>query len=426
MERKLPVAVKTGIKGRLFRLLMPLFIFVFLSGGCEKRELIEPTVGMDIAEHFWINVLLFDNIRQCSLTAENGFSVTDTAGRSTIVFGRPGPKDRPVKVHLQAGKIVIGERILGKEVIVRPENPFVMTTNQDRYRGNLKLKADSTGSGFMVVNMVPIEAYLAGVVGVEMPNYWEKEALKAQAIVARTYCLYIKNKFGINRSWDVRRTQASQMYKGLSAESATVYSAIHDTRGKVLTCKHSDGRERIFPTYYSSTCGGHTENSANVFGDSFEPLKGVKCPYCRMVTKPSFLFWPMVEFDIGQVSDRIIKRYPKLAKLKKIETIEPLKVSNHGGFSRIVSVKLTGQGGKTGVLRGEDMRLTIDSSGSRIKSTACQMMKIAGKFRFYAGRGYGHGVGMCQCGAEGMARRGSKSDEILGYYYPGSKIMTIY
>jgi stage II sporulation protein D len=389
--------------------------------GCEKRELIETTSGMDSPEKFWIRVLLFDNIKECTLKTETGFNAIDQLTRSSDRFGRSA---KPAKVNIQAGKIVIGQKIYGKEVTVKPNDPYVLSINNERFRGNLKLIVNTDGSSFDAINLVPVDAYLCGVVGAEMPSYWEPEALKVQAIAARTYALYYKKRFGSKRNWDVSRTQATQVYKGLKSESATVRSAVKDTAGKVLVTKHSDGKEDIFPAYYSSTCGGHTENSTYIFGgDSLDPLAGVTCTYCRKVAKMSFFYWPMVEFPADDVSDRIIKKYPKLSKLEKIIAIEPHKVNKYG---RINSVKLVGENGKSGYLRGEDLRLTIDPTSKKIKSTVCKLMKIGDKFRFFSGRGYGHGVGMCQCGAEGLAREGKKAAKILEHYYPGSKMRKIY
>jgi stage II sporulation protein D len=395
--------------------------FFFFLSGCEKRELIEPTSGMDSPEQFWVRVLLFDNIKECTLQAETGFNAVDRTTRSSGKFER---NVKPIKVDLQAGKIVIGQKIFGKDVTVKPNDPFVLSINSQRYRGNLKLLVNADGNSFDAINLVPVEAYLYGVIGAEMPNYWEPEALKAQAIAARTYCLYYKKKFGPKRNWDVSTTQATQVYRGLKAESSTVKSAVNDTSGKVLVCEHSDGKEDIFPAYYSSTCGGHTENSTYVYGgEFFEPLAGVTCPYCRKVAKMSFFYWPMVEFPVDEASSRIIKNYPNLKTLGKIKTIEPYKVNK---FGRINSFKLIGENGKSGFLRGEDLRLTLDPTSKKMKSTVCQTIKIGDKFRFFSGRGYGHGVGMCQCGAEGMAREGKKVMQILGHYYPGSKIREIY
>lgn len=396
-------------------------MFFFLLGGCEKRKLIEPTSGMDSPERFWIRVLLFDNIKKCSLETESGLNAVDSKTQSKTRLGR---KAQTIKVQLQSGKLVIAQKILGTDLIIKPDSPFFLTVNGQSYRGNLRLIVNPDGKSFDAINLVPIEPYLYGVVGAEMPDYWEPEALEAQAVAARTYCLYYKNRFGPKRNWDVSTTQATQVYRGLDAESATVKAAVNNTAGIVLVCKHTDGKTDIFPTYYSSTCGGHTENSKNVYGgEDFEPLAGVTCSYCRKVARMSFYYWPMVEFPVDVVSSRIIKKYPKLKSLGKIKNIEPSKVNR---FGRFTSVKLVGENGKNGFLRGEDLRLTIDPTGKKIKSTICQIIKFDDKFRFFSGRGYGHGVGMCQCGAQGMAREGKKAERILEYYYPGSKLRKIY
>ena len=259
-----------------------------------------------------------------------------------------------------------------------------------------------------------------------MPVYWEAAALDAQAIAARTYCLYIKNRFGKGRSWDVSKTQANQVYRGVSAETSRVWDAVNNTKGQVLMCSDPDGAENIFPTYYGSNCGGHTENSKNVFGESFAPLIGVDCDYCKKVAKPKYFFWPTVQLDKDEVSTRLIERYPQLKKLEKIKNITVVAQSDYGQFSRLTRIKLTGSNGKTDSVRAEDLRLCLDPTGRKLRSTICKISNRGNKWAFGSGRGWGHGVGMCQCGAEGMARQGKTSEQILSYYYPGSKIVSIY
>ena len=100
--------------------------------------------------------------------------------------------------------------------------------------------------------------------------------------------------------------------------------------------------------------------------------------------------------------------------------------SDYGQFSRLTKIKLVGTTGKTDTLRAEDLRLAIDSSGRRIKSTVCHVVPWGDGWAFLSGRGWGHGVGMCQCGAEGMARGGSSAEEILQHYYPGAQIVSVY
>jgi stage II sporulation protein D len=393
-------------------------VFISIFSGCQKREIIEPTEGMDTAKELWIRVLLFDNIRECIVTSESGFNVLDRTKRSATMF----TTSQPVKVSLNSGMIRIGERLFDKRVSINPKKPYVMEVNGKLYRGNFKVIVGK--DSFDVINHVPIEAYLKGVVGAEMPDYWEPEALMAQAIAARTYALYYKRRFGVKRDWDVSTTQATQVYKGVAVESATVRNAVNKTEGKVLVTKLADGTRGIFPTYYSSTCGGHTEDSVSAYGGaSYEALSGVKCPYCKKIAKTSFFYWPMAEFDFKSAGQKIMDRYPKLKKLERIVKIEPHKVSDYG---RINSFMLTGKNGKTGFLRGEDLRLTLSRGNGKIKSTFCNVMTINGKLRFYAGKGYGHGIGMCQCGAQGMARTGKSETKILSYYYPSSSIEKLY
>jgi stage II sporulation protein D len=420
---ELPIATQIIIRSKPALIWSLTLLFLCHIGGCEKRELIEPTPGMDFSERYQIRVLLFDNIRECSLASESDFSVIDTETKTQADFTN---HSSTVTVRIREGKIIVGEHSFGGKVEIRSSSPFVLRINGALYRGNLTLIADSEGMFFDAINVVPLEAYLAGVVGAEMPSYWEPEALKAQAIACRTYCLNIKNRYGSGRNWDVRKTQAHQVYKGIAAESRTIWDAVNETKGMVLLCDNYRGAECIFPAYYSSTCGGYTEYSKNVFGDSYESLVPVECPYCRNVAKMSYYFWPMVKFDVDQVSSKLISHYPKLANLQKIVDVEPSKTSRYGSVSRIVSVKLVGKNGKSESLRGEDFRLTVDPTGTKIKSMACQMVKSKGKFVFSGGRGFGHGVGMCQYGAQGMARKGKMYDEILAYYYPGSHTVRVF
>ena len=380
---------------------------------------------MNIAPDFWVRVLLCDGVKTCVLKSDRPFDVSGS--QSQISQSRFNFVDIPLEVGISGGKIAIAGKPYSNEVIISPDEPYIFNLNGSDYRGKLKLIINPDSNSFDAINLVPLEPYLAGVIGAEMPDYWEPEALKAQAIAARTYCLYMKKRFGDNRHWDVSKTQASQVYRGVTVESAQIWDAVEQTKGKVLTCIHPDGTEDIFPAFYSSTCGGHTENSQNVFGgESFGPLTGVRCPYCKYVAKPSFFFWPMVKFDKKIVEGKLLKRYQSLNKLGKIAKIIADKQSNYKDFSRITNVKVVGSTGKTNSLRAEDLRLTIDPTGLKIKSAICKIIDLKDEWAFILGRGYGHGVGMCQCGAQGMAREGKNARQILFHYYPGSKIVNVY
>lgn len=399
-----------------------LALFIYLTiGGCEKRTIIEPTEGIKLAAPQQIRVLLLNNTKHCALTPQESFTVFDADSGISARFSK---QNGQVNVSLINGRVTIGGHTFGSRIEIKTESPFLARVNNALYRGNFTITANNDGQSFDLVNTLPIESYLAGVVGAEMPAYWEIEALKTQAVAARTYCMFIKKRFGVRRHWDVKSTQASQVYKGLAAESFNVNNAIEQTKGMVLTTAHKDGKYDIFPTYYSSTCGGHTENSANVFGDSYPSLKGAPCPHCKDVAQPQLLFWPAIEFPAAQVNASLLAKYPNLATLGGIADIKPSKVSNYGNGGRINSVRIVGQNGKALTIRGEDLRLTIDPTGKKIKSTFCNIAKTGDSYKFFAGRGFGHGVGMCQYGAQALARKGKNFKQILQYYYPSSKIVT--
>ncbi|MGD8786144.1 MAG: SpoIID/LytB domain-containing protein [Phycisphaerales bacterium] len=408
--------------------LIALLILLVIPIGCKRRQVIKPTSQMDIEPQFWVRVLLFNNIEACTLKINSSFSITDDPNQQTqLPTAQYGQIDEPISIQLTNGGITIGGRsFLNEEITIFPDGLHIFNLNGNYYRGKLKFIINSDDNSFDAINLVPPEAYLAGVVGAEMPNYWEPEALKAQAIAARTYCFHIKRQFGEGREWDMRKTAAHQVYRGVSAESNHVWEAITQTAGQVLVCNQADGVEDIFPSYYSAVCGGHTENSKNVFGDSFETLIGVPCSYCKDVAKSKFFFWPTIQFDKADVITKLLQRYPSLKQLGEITDITIDSQSDYPEFSRITKISLSGSNGKSDFLRAEDFRLAIDPTGRKVKSAIYKFTTQDDKWSFTAGRGWGHGVGMCQCGAQGMARKGKDAEQILSYYYPGSKITKLY
>lgn len=413
-----------GFQRRYYPELLLIF-WLLLSGGCTEREPSRATPQMEVPQKFRIRVLLRANISDFSLKVPSTFRVVSSETDAEIRRFQKTPS--PVKVRLSGGNIFIGGLSLsGEEVTVSPEKPYIFYFDGSPFRGKLKISLESSGNTFRIINEVPLEPYLAGVVGSEMPSYWEPAALEAQTIAARTYCLYTKRRFGAQRSWDLRRTQANQVYEGVSAESAQVWSAVNKTTGLVMLCESKGGSEEIFPAYYSSICGGHTESSKNVFGEDFSTLAARPCTYCKMVAKPSYFFWPAVSMIKSRVTKRLFERYPQLRSLEKIIDIVPSGRSKYENFVRLTMIKLSGSNGKTDYVRAEDFRLAVDPTGRKLRSAAFRIKDSGDKWMFMSGRGFGHGVGMCQCGAQGMAREGKTAREILCYYYPGSRVKSVY
>ncbi len=399
-------------------------MLLLIFAGCRKKQPVQTTVEIDVTLQPVIRVLLEENIRRCSFESSSSFSI-ECPGANISKAKLEKPKEATT-IELRDGRISLADWVVpAGQINIRPDEG-TFTLNGQGYRGELKIIIRADANHFDAVNHVALEPYLAGVIGAEMPGYWELEALKAQTIAARTYCLYIKERFGQNRHWDLRKTQANQVYRGIAAESNRIWQAVNQTAALVLTCKDSDGNEDIFPAYYGSVCAGHTENSKNVFGDSFDALVGVRCPYCKTVAKPKMLYWPTVNYKKSEISSRLIERYPSLKELGGITAIRASAKSEYKNLSRVTKVELAGANGKTDWLRGEDFRLAIDPTGLKIKSAAFEIRNVEDNWSFARGKGFGHGVGLCQCGAQAMARKKKAAAQIIEYYYPNSKMKKIY
>lgn len=403
-----------------------LMLVLVLCAGCKQRRVARTTPQMDAESRFWIRVRLLNDVNECTvrvLSPSRLISTSSSAGEAIYL----DQFTKETRIHMSDGHIrIAGLALPDTGLSIYPEGPHIFEINGDDYRGVLKLVVDHNEGTFDLINWVPLEPYLAGVIGAEMPDYWESEALKAQATAARTYCLYIKERFGQSRTWDVGKTQAHQVYRGVAAESAQIWNAVNQTSGKILMCERADGSEGIFPAYYSSTCGGHTEDSVGVFGKSDASIPGVPCTFGRNVAKANLFEWPEVRFPKKEVSRVLLQRYPALRELEDIAKIVVTEKSDYAEFSRATRIDLTGPNGKSDWLRAEDLRLAIDPTGRRIKSAGFEIKDKGSVWAFGPGRGFGHGVGMCQCGAEGMARAGNSAEKILAHYFPESHIVDIY
>ncbi len=254
-----------------------------------------------------------------------------------------------------------------------------------------------------VLNRVDLETYVKGVVPGEMPVKWPLEALKAQAVAARTYALYQKTQRD-KSNYDVMPNTNDQVYTGLEKRTKLTDKAVDETRGMVLTYKN-----RLIKTYYHSTAGTRTENGGAVFKDGNVPyLKSVVCPYSK--ESPAYRWTEKIRYT------DIKKAFTKAG----INTGTITKVSAKGrtksGRLRQIILHAKPRNMK---MPATEFRKIIGSQ--KIKSTWFRVKNAGGKL-LLAGRGYGHGVGMCQWGAKGMAEKKWGFKKILHYYYAGTQI----
>ena len=175
--------------------------------------------------------------------------------------------------------------------------------------------------------------------------------------------------------------------------------------------------------FYSSCCGGTTQNVTNIKRNfpSVPPLAGgVRCD-CYKTAKGKTYTWPATSVSKSEVTSKLVARYPKLRALGRIEHIQVVERTAAG---RPKILELLGAGGQASRMLAEDLRLAV---GSRvIRSTNCDIRSERERFVFANGRGFGHGMGMCQWGAEAMARAGHPAADILKHYYPALNLTRAY
>jgi stage II sporulation protein D len=322
-----------------------------------------------------------------------------------------------------------GARIERRVLVVRPvDSGGDMRLNGRAYRGTLELRRGD--SGLVVVNIVPLEQYIAGVVGAEMgvraPE--EIEALKAQAIVSRTYALRNQGRWK-DRGYDLVSTVNDQAYAGALNENALATAAVAATRGRILTFENQP-----IDAFYFSTCGGRTEDGTAAFaGASRTYLRSIEdrdpsgTPWC--VTSPRF-HWT-AGWTAAQLAATLRRTLP-LEKLPvaRATDLRDLKLIDKTATGRVASLELTGRNGRT-VLSGQVMRRVLAPlDGGPLRSTdfTIRITRTGGKLERVDldGRGNGHGVGMCQWGAIGRARAGQDVRTILASYFPGTEIQRAY
>ncbi len=316
---------------------------------------------------------------------------------------------------------------------------------QDRtFRGDLEFVVDRAG-GIAVVNLVPMESYLRGIVASEIFARAHPEALKAQAVTARGEVLAKLGTRHLTDPYLLCAEQHCQVYTGLSGETATTDAAVAATAGETLFAPADKGGGLV-DSVYSAVCGGHGEDNEAVWG-------GIPSP---MLRGRSDLVERSKAFDGAITDDKTVKDFvgaapdaycsvstfanarkyrwerrftraevDKIASPFGVGRVQVLAAARRGSSGRVTVLTIAGEDGATQV-RGE---LNIRRLFANLNS-ALFLIEPPGKAHpdewVFKGAGWGHGVGMCQVGAIGRAERGQSYREILRHYFNGAEIVRIY
>jgi SpoIID/LytB domain protein len=419
-----------------------------------KTVLVKP---VDLGERpLMIRVGLVRNARSVELKCSGFFRLRSAEGR-VIADKRlgqetyrvtPGPGKGIIVTH--AANPSRSEDFLEEMVIVEPavpgsavtlfnvkfgENSFWANEQDRSYRGRVEIRA--TPEGLTVINVLPLEEYLISVIPSEMPASWPEEALKAQTVAARSEALHKMGRHA-KEGFDLCAEVHCQAYRGIEQETAATTAAVHQTRGMIMV----HGNKPV-DAVYSSSCGGHTQD--NIFGNaSMIPyLKGV--PDVLVPERYKFPLSP-VQFekwleepgegilcDIPTLSRRSQFRWVRIYEADELsDLVDPsaaigrlrrIVVSKRGVSGHASAVELIGEKASLKVEKELNIRKTLGG----LRSGLFKIEVLYGPGRkprrfIFIGGGWGHGVGMCQSGAAGMALHGWDFKTILSHYYQGVEI----
>jgi stage II sporulation protein D len=259
------------------------------------------------------------------------------------------------------------------------------------------------GEGLAVVNDLPFEDYVAGVVRAESSEKWPLEMLRAQAVVARTYAAH-QRSLAAGKPYNILASTLHQQYAGYVPPTSPIWVAVRDTAGQVLLWEGE-----VFPAFYHTESGGYTEDPRMIFAARNMPaLKPVRCEFSA--GSPHF-YWSL-DLRPADLTDMLRKNDVNVGPVTTID------VSERTPSLRAAVVTVHGGRGNAR-LRGNDFRRMIGYD--TLKSTLFAVA-VDGEWARFSGRGYGHGAGMCQWGAKGMAEQGYSARQILEFFYPGTTL----
>ncbi|MHB1025286.1 MAG: SpoIID/LytB domain-containing protein [Desulfobacteria bacterium] len=255
----------------------------------------------------------------------------------------------------------------------------------------------------LAVAVVPLEAYVAAVLSREAPPRFHPEALAALAVAVRTYAVGAAAK-PRDPAYDVVCGVEDQVFDGMDGVPAVFREAADRTRGQVVRY-----RGELARTVYHSTCGGRTEDAGSVWGKDIPYLRAQFCGDCA--DSPVYRW----EYRMSETEGRRVAKALGVPPGKDLG----IAVTGRTPTGRASRVRIS-SGGVSRELQAAEFRKA--AGYAKVRSLKMEIVHVAGEWRF-TGEGWGHGVGLCQYGANGMARRGAGFREILARYYPGTEIV---
>jgi stage II sporulation protein D len=348
-----------------------------------------------------VRIALAEGVRHVELGAADSVLVRDPTG-GRILFTVSGPRLVRI-VPSGPGLDVVGGRRVDLSGLRFEARRGPLRFGPRDYGGAVEVWRQ--GESLVVVNDLPMEEYVAGTVRAEASERWPAEALRALAVVARTYAVFLQAR-NAGRLYHLVAGSQDQQFAGLAPEGSPARDAARATAGQVLTWEG-----QVFPTFYHSDSGGVTEAPQSVFsGEGIPPLAGVRDEFSLQSPNSSWA----VTIPLSVIGERLRQGGLDVGQVSGVTILE------RSPSFRVVRLAVEHSRGTT-TLRGADFRRLMGYDA--VKSTLFVPVTQDGVVRF-EGRGWGHGVGLSQFGAKGMAERGYRYPQILEHYYPGTALTT--
>jgi stage II sporulation protein D len=309
-----------------------------------------------------------------------------------------GAEEIRIEIARGASSFRVGSRVVDKPGTF--DGP--VTLDGRELRGKLEIFSD--GGKLVAVNVVDLEDYVAAVVGSEVPHDWPLEALKAQAVAARTFAVAQKVAQGAGARAHLGASVLDQVYKGTAHPFPGAQQAARATAGEVLTW----GAAPI-AAYFSASCGGKSESAEVAFH-----LAPGTTPYIKGGEEDGDERPWTVRMKLSAVSTALKKRIGA--------DVRGLRVASRTASGRALLMRLDTSAGQRN-LDAIELRQLL---GYRDLPSLLFDVDVSHGTAVFAGRGSGHGVGLCQWGAHDRAVRGAKYGEILAHYYPGAELRRMY
>ncbi len=354
------------------------------------------------ADPIIIRVCIMDDKDSIYISVKDAYKVLALNSDRVLM---EGPRLATTVAGTKDGIMVGAKELKMGGIRVKAEGKAKIYVGGRLFRGDVDIVRKDNGK-LILVNDIGLDDYLYGVLYHEVSHRWPMEVLKAQAIAARTFALYQARQNKL-QPYDLRSDIYSQVYGGSTSERWSTTMAVNVTKGKILVYKGD-----LLPVYYHATCSGHTEDGSNLWNVNIAPLSGVECNFC---TKSPHYKWTK-EIPLWSLERKLSDSGYKIGKIASVSILS----KNRSG--RVDKMEIKDSSGVSIVLTGKDFRQLMGPND--LRSTKFDVSVKYGTL-IIDGRGWGHGVGMCQWGAFGMGSQGKKADEILKYYYPGAEIVTI-